>query len=249
MKRRILVCLLLGALTSVGVAYSCWFLTPRSRLAVDVTMMGTTAKRMVRVDAPLGPVEVRSTRRSAIQPWWVNFDLAREQLYVNRRSARGVQIDYFADSDPKWSAWMSISGETWRISDTCATAAGWPSLCVRRVTTGEPWRRKFDWITRDLRIPLPSRWRKATWRDDKATFGFATPTTPIPLGLAANTAFYGGLWALPLIAWPAWRAAAEDARTLHAVCVSGCGAGEVSGVWAAGWGVGERQFDAAVCRA
>lgn len=116
-----------------------------------------------------------------------------------------------------------------RNDPSTAWASGFPFYCLRRVILVGKGNsvNQFRWVA-GMGIPLL----------DGPLSGPAS-TRVVPLGLAANMAFYGGLWALPLIAWPEWRTRRRRTRALHAVRVSSCGAGDVSGVWAGGWALAD----------
>lgn len=185
-----LVCLVLGMVTSVGVALAGWVL-PR--------VNQSSTKRAIGEGNPP-------------PPWWVDREISHRVEFAERDSwmlgdrwdAQNYSSDYLRIVRVE-----SMDG----LHSTHAGAAGWPLLCLRHVLSETEFHKHFnDEFDRQMR-DRPSRW----WLLRRNNL-HPIPTDPIPLGLAANTAFYGGLWALPLIAWPSWRTRRRRTRGLCTRC-------------------------------
>ena len=183
MKRRILVCVLLGLVTSVGVA-------------VAIGRWPTPEVDAFRLHQPNG---------DDYTPWWV----PRPEGYQAKRMYREAGIGWsMVELDRYPNAMVFYEVEKIRNDPSTAWASGFPFYCLRRVILVGKGNsvNQFRWVP-GMGIPLL----------DGPLNGPAS-TRVVPLGLVANTAFYGGLWALPLIAWPALRTRRRMARGLCTRC-------------------------------
>ena len=178
--------------TSVGVALACWILPGKGWEPPGGTESGTTLPA----------------------PWWLGRAVDHEVRDAFRFWTIGMETWRVHDTSRDFLLYAYVSPlSNWRPKSTTAGAAGWPVLCFRFVQDAEQRSSFYEAKLKHETVRPSSKW----WTG-RSCRGDPIPTDPIPLGLAANTAFYAAIWALPLIAWPEWRMRRRNARGLCMRC-------------------------------
>ncbi|MEZ6235518.1 MAG: hypothetical protein R3B68_15135 [Phycisphaerales bacterium] len=190
--RHVAVFLLLGAATTVGVAWGLAAWGP-TRVMQHLSMTGDRQHRteVLELEAPGVCRRLRETQHPLSRslgpfgsyPW-----------RVDPRSPRG----YVARDLAPWGV-VGSSTEAGRMADD---ARGWPMLAMwsawRLTWTRQPGKLPAQAVVtvfNGIRINAkPGGPRRSVFRDDAAYK--ALPLMPIPTGFAANTAFYAAAWGI-----------------------------------------------------
>jgi hypothetical protein len=226
------LCVVLGLLTSVGVAWGVALqrkqvFTFGHMVNIDISPAGerfygwsfdfkdSYRPALTRVELGNNP-GTRSTRTVLID----NHIAQRAQTAIAKLRVReDRKLPHpnilYPERDPQWPSWLRLPLQDERFVSMSARASGWPWLClVHRSFENEDGTRRSRG---GLRVRGSGHY--VNIMDPDAGM---VPLLPVWPGLVANTAVFSGAWlaglVLPWMGWSAWRRGRRVRRGLCAVC-------------------------------
>ncbi len=227
---RAILCLLLGAVTTVGVAWGCVLLGEPPRLLHEVSVQRERAEIICR-EFGAGPWCIRWVEKTG------SFDSFREHTRLHTRRAYG-RGDFEALGDAAAAMPDVMSGTTWQQTALAQRmlAGGWGRLpeadgVHRCIAAGWPLRSMWGWL-----VARPDPVRRCgllgtTWMTG-ASDAPDIPLIPILPGFLLDTLFYAAPWWLILITPGALKRSRRRRRGRCIHCgydLAGLPAGTVSG--------------------
>jgi hypothetical protein len=237
MRRRIIIAVYLGVLTTVA---SAWFLAlaPTQRrwsmsgMPIDPPPLSATTRQLT-IEHERGPGDewvqlvVVKMQRGVLADGTPSLEVAGAYASLgptfaadppwrlDASTARAVRAAINDFPHPPWPSWLPAIPPTGAgLVSYGARATGWPLKSMRSLSRLEEPGGALRW-SGSLRLRPLSAYRP---QDARGPQKGCVPILPVPLGFTLDTAVFGALWAVPLIVMPALRARRRARRGRCPAC-------------------------------